>query len=414
VSGSRLLRVVPDEPAGMRFGDVPDWGDTAWDIAERCRLAFSDGRSLTVGVEEELILLEPTSLYPVDEIEEALLRLEDDRFTCELRSAQLEVVTPPCVTVMDACREVSAARSFAIDRLAGLARIGAAGVHPSSTLPITITGRERYRRIARESPWSVREGLPSGLHVHVAVPGPTRALAVYNAARSFLPELAALGANSPFLGGADTGLSSVRLILNETFPRSGIPPAFRTWNDYGDFVAWGMSTGHFPDVSYLWWDLRPHPLHGTLEFRIADAQTRVEDVGAIVAVCQALVAWLVARFDAGEELPVHDTERIAENRRCGVRDGLGGALADLDVGLPLATRTRVGNLLGTLEPFAEALGSRNELLAAWTLLAENGAERQRRVAAACGLDEVVRRLADETEDVSAADLPRFAAADGRL
>jgi glutamate---cysteine ligase / carboxylate-amine ligase len=413
VSGSRLLRVVPDEPTGIRFGDVPAWGDTAWDVAEGCRLAFSDRRSLTVGLEEELILLEPTSLDPVDEIEEALLRLEDDRFTCELRSAQLEVVTQPCVTVSDACREVSVARSFAVDRMAGLARIAAAGVHPTSTLPIEITDRERYHRIADESPWSVREGLPSGLHVHVAVPGPTRALAVYNAARSFLPELAALGANSPFLGAADTGLASTRLKLNETFPRSGIPPAFRTWNDYGDFVAWGMSTGYFPDPSYLWWDLRPHPVHGTLEFRIADAQTRVEEVGALAAVCQALVAWLVSRFDSGEELPVHDTEMITENRRRGVCDGLGGALADLDLGIPLATRTRLGNLLGILEPFAEALGARNELLAAWTLLAENGAERQRRVAYTHGLDEVVRRLADETESAGAGAL-RVSAAGGRL
>ncbi len=397
MSGERLLRVVPDEPARIGLEPVPAWGDSAWDVAETCRRAFSEGASLTVGLEEELILLEPATLLPADEIEEVLLRLEDARFTCELRSAQLEVVTPPRATVSDACREVRAARSYARERLAGFTRIGAAGVHPSSTLPIGVTDRERYRWIARDCPWTIREGLPAGLHVHVALRGPARALAVYNAARSYLPEIAALAANSPFLGGVDTGLASSRLKLNESFSRASVPPAFHTWGEYGDFVAWGTTGGHFQDASYFWWDLRLHPVHGTLEFRIADAQTRVEEVGAIAAVCQALVAWLASRYDAGETLPVHETYRIAENRWRGVRDGLGGAFADPKSGTPLAARTQVGALLASLEPFAEALGSRNELLAAWTLLAENGAERQRRIAAEHGLDEVVRRIADETE-----------------
>ncbi len=227
--------------------------------------------------------------------------------------------------------------------------------------------------------------------------GPARALAVYNSARSFLPEIAALAANSPFLGGRDSGLASARLKLNEAFPRAGVPPAFANWNDYGDFVSWGTSGGLFPDQSYFWWDLRLHPQHGTLEFRAADAQTRIEEAGAVAAVCQALVAALTARYDAGEDLPVHDAHRIGENRWRALRDGLDGELVDLETGVPVSTRERVGSLLALVEPFAEALGSRNELLAAWTLLAENGAGRQRRIAAEFGLDEVVRRLADDTE-----------------
>jgi len=182
--------------------------------------------------------------------------------------------------------------------------------------------------------------------------------------RSFLPELAALAANSPFLGGRDTGLASTRLKLNEAFPRAGIPPAFRSWNDYADFVSWGTTSRLFPDQSHLWWDLRPHPLHGTLEFRVADAQTRIEEAGAVAAVSQALVANLSARYDAGEKLPVHDTHRIAENRWRAVRDGLGGRLVDLDTGVAVPTRRRLEEILASLEPVAEALGSRNRLLAA--------------------------------------------------
>jgi carboxylate-amine ligase len=397
-----MLRGASGEPMQIGPSATSPWSDSAPDVAADCRRAFSNETPFTVGLEEELILLEPRTLLPLNDVEGALVYLEDDRFTCELRSAQLEAVTPPCASVADACQALCAARAFAGDRLTGFARILAAGVHPSATLPIEVTDRDRYRRIAEDCPWGVREGLPCGLHVHVAVGGPERALAVYNAARSFLPELAALTANSPFLCGRDTGLASSRLKLNEAFPRGGIPPAFRTWDEYAEFVAWGTSGGLFPDHSYLWWDLRLHPAYGTLEFRIADAQTRVEEARAAAAVCQGLVAALAGRHDAGEELPAHDTHRISENRWRGIRDGLEGALVDLDTGIPVAARTKIGDLLASLEPVLEALGSRNELLAAWTLLGENGAQRQRRIAAQSGLDEVVRRLSDDTERRSTA------------
>ncbi len=407
MSSARDLFAVP-VPCG--FGPVPGWADDAWDIAEACRHAFSRSTSHTIGLEEELILVEPVTLLPANEIEAALVRLEDDRFTCEFRSAQLEVVTRPTATIAAGCRELRLARAIAADRLDGLARILAAGVHPTSTLPIEVTDRDRYRRIAADCPWSIREGHPSGLHVHVAVGGPARALAVYNAARSFLPELAALSANSPFLAGRDTGLASSRLKLNEAFPRAGVPPSFRTWNEYAGFVDWGTSGGLFPDASYFWWDLRLHPIHGTLEFRIADAQTRIEEAGAVAAVCQALVAALAARYDAGEELPVHETHRIVENRWRAVRDGLEGTFVDLESGVPLAARNRVETLLASLEPFAEALGARNELLSAWTLLAENGAERQRLIESEGGIDEVLRDIADESAPMLAG--PRLQAAAG--
>jgi carboxylate-amine ligase len=390
----------------MRIGfPLPTWSEAALDVAADCRRTFSRGRSLTVGFEEELILLDPATLLPANEIEAALVRLEDDRFTTELRSAQLEAVTRPCATVWDACRELRAARTLAVDRLAGFARLAAAGVHPSSTLPIEVTDRERYRQIAADCPWSVREGIASGFHVHVGLVGPSRALAIYNAARSFLPELGALGANSPLLGGRDTGLASARLKLNDAFPRAGIPPVFATWKEYADFVSWGAAGGLFSDPSYLWWDLRLHPVYGTLEFRIADTQTRVEEAGALAAVCQALVAALSATYDDGGKLPVHDTHRIAENRWRAARDGLDAHLVDLETGATVPARERIGGLLASLEPFAELLGARNELLAAWTLLAENGAERQRRIAAECGVDAAVRQIVDETELASATTAP---------
>jgi len=269
--------------------------------------------SLTIGLEEELILLDPLSLLPADEVERALAVVRaDDRFHAEFRACQLELVTPVCLTVGDARRELASARAHLVDRLEGRLRIAAVGTHPTSTEPSAIAPGERFLGIARDYGWATRRGQPCGLHVHVGLTDPAAALAVYNAARSYLPELAALAANSPFFESRETGLASSRLKLTEDLPRSGIPPAFATWQKFTEFTAWGSRGGLFPDLGYLWWDLRPRPDYGTVEFRIADSQTSSTDTGALAAVCHALVAMLAARFQRGEELTVHTrSTRIA-------------------------------------------------------------------------------------------------------
>jgi glutamate---cysteine ligase / carboxylate-amine ligase len=221
---------------------------------------------------------------------------------------------------------------------------------------------------------------------------------VYNAARSYLPELAALAANSPFFEGEESGLASTRLKLTEDLPRSGIPPAFVTWRDLAEFLVWAR-TGDSPgDLSYLWWDLRPRPEYGTLEFRAADAQHSVADTGAIVAFCQTLVASLADRWRSGERLPVHDTHRLTENRCRALRDGLDGTLIDPDTGIVEPIRERIGRLLMELEPHADQLGCTDELMHAWTLLEENGAIRQRRIAGERGIGGLLEYLAGATEE----------------
>ena len=141
--------------------------------------------------------------------------------------------------------------------------------------------------------------LTCGLHIHVAVAGGDRALAVHNALRSYLPELAALSANSPYRGGRHTGIASTRLQLNRSLVRHGVPPVFESWDAYAAFVEWGFTGGSIPDPSYHWWDLRLHPGFGTIEIRVCDTQTEIADTVALVALAQALVAWLEARYDAG-------------------------------------------------------------------------------------------------------------------
>ncbi|HXG76670.1 MAG TPA: YbdK family carboxylate-amine ligase [Gaiellaceae bacterium] len=381
---------------------------TRWESAQpltgtELRRLF-DGRSaLTVGLEEELMLLDPVSLELSPSAELALERLAGDaRFGHELREGQVELRSPPCGNAVAAAVCLAEARLRLHEGLEGRLLLAASGTHPFSARWGAITAERRYRDIADEYPHAARGHLPCALHVHVAVPGADRALAVYNAARSYVPEFAALAANSPFLDGEDTGLASARSQLGFAPHRSGVPPVFESWEHFAGFVAWGRRGGVFPDASHLWWDLRPHTRFGTLELRVPDAQTRLEDAAAVAAVFQALLAWLAARVDAGERLPVHETSRIAENAWRAARDGERGWLVDLDTGEPVAARARISLLLDALEPAAESLRTTWALRGARALLADNGADRQRYVAARDGARGLTRWLARETV-VSARD-----------
>jgi carboxylate-amine ligase len=372
---------------------------------------FASAPAFTVGLEEELILVDAESLLPVDAIELVLALVEgDESFAPELRASQVELRTRICLTVADACRELSGARKRLLALLAGQLRLIAAGTHPVAVGPIAITERERYLRIAREWGWAARRGHPSGLHVHVGVADPDEALAVYNAARSYLPELVALAANSPFLEGADSGLASTRLKLTEDLPRSGIPPAFASWRTLAEFVVWARSGDSPADLSYLWWDLRPRPEYGTLEFRVADTQPSAADSGAIAAACQTLVAALAERRRRGQRLPIHDSHRLSENRWRAIRDGLEATLIDPDAGILEPARERIARLLLELEPHAGERGCAHELAHAWKLLEGNGATRQRSVAAQSGLGGLLDHLARATEQQAGEP---WAAADDR-
>jgi glutamate---cysteine ligase / carboxylate-amine ligase len=383
----------------------PAWASTPARTLAECREPFERHEdALTLGLEEEVMLLDPSTLELSPSVEAALQLLHGDpRFVRELRSAQLEIVTRPAPDVHRVACDLAQARLTLAERLEPGLRFAAAGTHPWSTDWGDLPEGERYEAIAIEYPSAPEQALPCGMHVHVAVPGADRALAVYNALRSYLPELAALAANAPFFEGADTGLASVRPGLMRGMLRVGVPPAFATWDDLASYVSWGRRGGLFPDASHLWWLLRLHLSLGTLELRVFDAQTRVQDAVAIAGVCQALVADLARRHDAGERLTVHDTHRIAENDWRANRYGVRGFLVDLDTGRRVPTRERLAALLERLGPAAEPLGAGDALLAAATLVADAGADRQRYVAAEQGLDGLVGWLVRETR-ASAAEL----------
>src|SRR5215210_7797494 len=349
----------------------------------------------TVGVEEELMLLDPGSL----DLLPAAARVAEavgDRVSLrpELPAAQVETASPVCDSIAEAAEALAGGRRELAGAVEGWARLAGSGTHPFAAPAGTLRPDPKYDSLKAEFPWVLPQQLVFGLHVHVAVRGADRALAVLNALRSYLPDVAALAGNAPLHAGRDTGLASVRPEISGLLPRQGVPPAFSSWDALADYLAWGRRGGVFPDHGEAWWEVRAHEELGTIELRVPDAQTTAADAAGVLAVGAGLVAWLAERYDAGEPLPVHDTVRIAENRARALRHGLGGALLDLDSGEARPARARALELIESVAPAAERLGGAAALEQARALAARNGAERQRALAAAEGPRAVVASLAD--------------------
>jgi carboxylate-amine ligase len=243
------------------------------------------------------------------------------------------------------------------------------------------------------------------MHVHVAVDGPEKAIQLVNALLTHLSQLLALTASSPFWRGEPTGLASSRQMVFAAFPRSGLPPRFRDYNDYAEVVGQLERTGCIADYTHIWWDVRLHPRLGTVEVRICDAVTRLEDAVAVAAFCQALVKLYSEQFDRGREIPSYHRILTAENKWLAARYGLEAPVIDLATGrrnrVPVAQLVR--RTLRDLDPHARELGCERELEGIREILARgNGARRQLRIYNANrDIVEVVRAIADATEAVPA-------------
>lgn len=366
--------------------------------AAELRARFDAVEPFTVGLEEELMLLDPATL-DLAPVAQELLRTcldGDARFTRELPKAQLEIATTPARSAHDALAELAAARADLLRATAesGLARPAAAAVHPFAAPSGELHEGERYDRIRDRYGPVARRQLVASLQVHVAVGGAERTLAVHDALRSYLPELAALAANGAFHEGRDSGLASARPLVCGLLPRQGVPPALESWERAAAELRWGAAAGAVAEPRLWWWELRPHPSFGTLELRVPDAQTTLAEAAGVVVVAQALTAWLAERFDAGERLPVAPSWRIEENRFAALRHGLDGELADLASGELVPTRERLSALLDELAPVAQRLGAGALMRHAYALAERNGAIRQRAVAAERGVRGLAAWLAE--------------------
>ncbi len=208
-------------------------------------------------------------------------------------AAQLEIVTAPHPTVAGAAAELGQARRALAEAAGGRYRLAGGGAHPFASGLGPLNPGRRYEAIGAEYATVAQRQLIFGLHVHVAIPGADRALATYNALRSYLPDLAALAANAPFYEGHDSGLASVRSRVNGLLPRQGVPPAFASFEDYAEALHWCG----FDDPRQWWWELRLHPLLGTVEIRVPDTQATIADTAAVATVAHALATRAGRRAD---------------------------------------------------------------------------------------------------------------------
>jgi glutamate---cysteine ligase / carboxylate-amine ligase len=371
---------------------------------------FGTGDPYTLGVEEEYMLLDGETLDLVQHVEAVLAATEghplEPRVNPELMQSVLEIATPVCRTPSDVERELRRLRGY----VTGLAseremRVGSAGTHPFSLFERQrITARDRYRHLVDQLQYVARRELIFGMHVHVAVDDPEKAVQVVNGLLTHLSSLLALSASSPFWRGELTGLDSSRQMVFAAFPRSGPPPRFRDYADYAEVVGQLEKTGCIADYTHIWWDIRLHPRYGTVEIRICDAVSRIEDAVALAAFCQALVKLYSERFDAGEEIPSYHRILTSENKWLAARYGLEAPVMDLATGrrnrVPVAQLVR--RTLREIEPHARELGADAELDGIRGILSRgNGSDRQRRIwNANRDITEVVREIADATEEAA--------------
>src|SRR5436305_14199870 len=350
--------------------------------------AFGQSDAYTLGVEEEYMLLDAETFDLVQHIDTVLAAVSghelEPRINPELMQSVLEVATPVCRTPADIARQLTALRTYVceIARDRGM-RVGSAGTHPFSLFERQrITAKDRYRAMVDRMQYIARRELIFGMHVHVAVDDPEKAIQVVNALIVHLAELVALSASSPFWRGEPTGLRSSRHMVYAALPRSGPPPRFRNYADYAELVGQLERTGCIADYTHIWWDIRLHPRLGTIEIRICDAVSQLEDVIAVTALCQALVKYYSERFDAGDEIDSYHRILTAENKWLAARYGLEAPLMDLVTGrrkrVPVAQLVR--RTVKVVRPHAQELGSEDELAGIEDILRRgNGADRQLRV-----------------------------------
>jgi glutamate---cysteine ligase / carboxylate-amine ligase len=343
---------------------------------------------LTVGIEEEYMLLDPAGYDLVSGVEELLDRAAEgemaDRLKPELMQCVLESGTVVCDDIAAAAADLRLIRQYVGQQSRALGmRLGAAGTHPFSLFENQkITARDRYRALVEMLQYVARRELVFGMHVHVAVPSPEACLAVMEGVLIELPVLLALSANSPFWRGDQTGLASTRAMVFSSFPRSGLPPRFHDYGDYAQAVGFMETTGAIGDYTHLWWDVRPHPRFGTLELRVMDCQTRIEDAIALAAYVQCLVKLLLDRYLDGQEVLSYHRMLLSENKWLALRYGMDAPLMDLAAGkrVKMSARTLAKRRLRELRPIARSLGCADALSRIdWILDHGNGAHRQLQV-----------------------------------
>jgi glutamate---cysteine ligase / carboxylate-amine ligase len=357
----------------------------------------------TIGVEEEFQIIDPDTLElrsHVVQLLSAASRGLGDQVKQEMHQSIVETGTKICENVSDLRLEMHRTRNelVAAAESTGL-QVAAAGTHPfSSWIDQVISPGERYKHIIEEMGQLARSLLIFGMHIHVAMPDRQTTIDMMNMVRYFLPHLLALSTSSPFWMGRNTGLKSFRTTVFRRFPRTGIPEIFDSWSSYENFINLLVKLNCIDNGKKIWWDVRPHPTYGTLEFRMFDTATKVEEAVAIAALTQAIVVKLHRLYTRNMGWRIYRRALIEENKWRAARYGIEGKLIDFGKEEEVATRVLIPELLELVDDVVDDLGSRSAVDYVHTILNEGtSAERQLRVYQETGdLKEVVRHLVQET------------------
>jgi carboxylate-amine ligase len=343
------------------------------------RAAFEEVPDFTLAVEEEFALLDPATLDLVnrfEEIQQAAKGTEvEPHLVGELIASEVEVRTGRCESFAEAFDRMGERRAQLRTLADGLGiGLSSVGTHPwSPWQEQRIIDTPHYRRNDQLLRYVVWRNNSFGLHVHVGVNGPDRAIRVCNALRNYLPELLAFSASSPFVEGVFTHLHSARTqIFTRMFPRCGIPDWFEGWDDWESYVRFLYATGSVTEHTQIWWSVRPHLAFPTVEIRICDAQPELSDSRVLVALSYALTARIARALDEGEPLPSWPHRLLEENLWRAIRWGLSGELIDLRHGESIPARARIEQLLEWVRPVADELGAGASL----AVPERNAAERQ--------------------------------------
>jgi carboxylate-amine ligase len=360
--------------------------------------------SFTIGIEEEFQTVDPVTRDLRSHIHEEIIAKGkvqlQERVKPEMHQSVVEVGTGICKNIKEAKLEVFEMRRHMV-KLAyesGL-RLAAAGTHPFADWHSQdIFPDDRYRTIVEDMQQVARANLIFGLHVHIGIDDKEATIHLMNAARYFLPHILALSVNSPFWMGRNTGLKSYRCKVFDKFPRTNIPDYFQSYGEYENFVNLLIKTNCIDNAKKIWWDLRPHPFFGTLEFRICDIPMRAEETIALAALMQAVVVKLYKLYAANMGFRLYRRVLIMENKWRASRYGLEGKLIDFGRQTELPARELIGELLDFVDDVVDELGSREEIQYIQKILEMGpGAERQLRIFSETNdLKAVVDYIIDET------------------
>ena len=357
----------------------------------------------TIGVEEEFQIIDPDTCELRSHVMQLVSAASPDileQVKGEMHQSIVETGTRICDSVGDLRIEMHRTRGelVAAAERAGL-QVAAAGTHPfSSWIDQVISPGERYQNIVEELQQLARSLLIFGMHVHVAMPDKQTTIDMMNMVRYFLPHLLALSTSSPFWMGRNTGLKSFRTTVFRRFPRTGVPEQFESWSAYENFINLLVKLNCIDNGKKIWWDVRPHPTFGTLEFRMCDVTTKVEAAVAIAALTQAIIVKLHRLYTSNMSFRLYRRALIEENKWRAARYGIEGKLIDFGKEAEVPMRELAAELLEFVDDVIDDLGSRSAVEYVHTILNEGtSAERQLRVYEQTGdLKAVVRHLVDET------------------